>query len=262
MSTTIGAGATAQLDRVTSIVLGVLGRAALGGYLYGSAVSGGLRARSDLDVLVVSARATTAAEKRTLIESLMPISGSHAVARPARSLEVSIVVQSDLRPWRYPPALDFQYGDWFRSDYERGIVTPWASPNPDVAILLTTALAASETLFGPPPSSVLDPVPRQDLDRAMLDGIPGLLAEIEDDTANVMLTLARIWTTLATGEIRPKDVAADWALERLPDAHRHVLARARAVYLGDEPDTWDDLRPFERDAEVVVADIGRVSASR
>ena len=95
----------------------------------------------------------------------------------------------------------------------------------------------------------------------MLDGIPGLLAEIEDDTANVMLTLARIWTTLATGEIRPKDVAADWALERLPDAHRRVLARARAVYLGAEPDTWDDLRPLvERDAEVVVAEIERVSA--
>ena len=36
--------------------------------------------------------------------------------------------------------------------------------------------------------------------------------------------------------------AADWVLERLPDEHRPVLARARAVYLGEATEGWDDLR--------------------
>ena len=58
-----------------------------------------------------------------------------------------------------------------------------------------------------------------------------------------VLTLTRIWATAATGEIRTKDAAADWALARLPDEHRPVLARAKSVYLGQDDDRWDDLRP-------------------
>src|SRR5690606_11330986 len=97
-------------------------------------------------------------------------------------------------------------------------------------------------LAGPPPARVLDPVPRGDLVRAMTDAVPDLLDELDTDTRNAVLTLARIWSTLATGRIRSKDEAAEWALARLPDEHRPVLARARAVHLGDEEEHWDDLR--------------------
>jgi predicted nucleotidyltransferase len=261
VATTTNEESGAQLDAVVELIGRVLVADLLGAYLYGSAVAGGLQHRSDLDVLAVSRRPTSLAEKQRLIERLMPLSGPKAAAGPARHLEVSILVQSDVRPWRYPPPLDFQYGDWFRGDYGSGDMTPWASPNADVAVLVTTALGASRTLAGPPLEDLLDPVPRADLDRAMLEGIPGLLADLDDDTANVMLTLARIWTTLATGEIRPKDSAADFALARLPEANRDVLARSQAVYLGETPDTWDDLRSRVRqDADVVVAEIGRVGA--
>ncbi|MNV98944.1 Streptomycin 3''-adenylyltransferase [compost metagenome] len=47
-----------------------------------------------------------------------------------------------------------------------------------------------------------------------------------------MLTLSRIWYSAQTGRIAPKDVAADWLLQRLPDAHHVIVANARAVYLG------------------------------
>ncbi len=58
----------------------------------------------------------------------------------------------------------------------------------------------------------------------------------------MILALARIWSTVATGVIRSKDAAADWALERLPEEHWAVLARARAIYLGDEEERWDDVK--------------------
>jgi streptomycin 3"-adenylyltransferase len=91
---------------------------------------------------------------------------------------------------------------------------------------------------------------------ACLHGIPGLLADLEPDTANVVLTLARIWTTLATGEIRAKDAAADWVLGRLPEEHRAVLRRARGVYLGEAEDRWDDLAAaVPPHADHVVAEI-------
>ncbi|WP_373559869.1 aminoglycoside adenylyltransferase domain-containing protein [Burkholderia sp. AU16741] len=52
-----------------------------------------------------------------------------------------------------------------------------------------------------------------------------------------MLALARIWYSAATGRIAPKDVAATCVLARLPDAHRPVVAAARAAYLDDEAGT-------------------------
>jgi streptomycin 3"-adenylyltransferase len=91
------------------------------------------------------------------------------------------------------------------------------------------ALQANHPLFGPPPAEVLDPVPPADLRRAMFDSIPALLGFLDGDEGNVVLTFARIWTTLATGIIRSKDAAADWALPRLPPEHRAVLAHVDHV---------------------------------
>src|SRR4029453_17534011 len=131
-----------EIESALGAVRAVLGDDALGAYLFGSAVMGGLRPRSDLDVLVVGRRPTSRDEKRRLIDGFMAISGSRATAGPARSLEVTVVVQSDVRPGRYPPRLDIQYGDWFRSDYESGNDTPWNTPNPDLAVPLTPVWSA------------------------------------------------------------------------------------------------------------------------
>jgi len=240
-----------QLDRVVALVRDGLGGDLIGAYLFGSAVLGGLKPRSDLDVLGVSKRPTSREQQRTLVERLLAISGRDR----RRRVELTIVVAAEVKPWRYPPRFDFQYGDWLRAEFERGNLEPWPTrTNPDVAALITMALLADTPLFGPPPADVFDPVPHGDLVRANVGDIPALLDDLESDTTNVVLTLARIWSTVATGDIRSKDAAADWALERLADEQRAVLARAQAVYVGDADDEWDDLRPLLRPhAEHVVA---------
>jgi streptomycin 3"-adenylyltransferase len=100
--------------------------------------------------------------------------------------------------------------------------------------------AEGVTLFGSTAATVLDPVPRRDLERAMRDEIPELLPGLlEDDTRNSLLTLARVWFTFATGRIEAKDVAAAWALDQLPDGAGDALRTARAAYLGEADDPWD-----------------------
>lgn len=189
----------------------------------------------NVDVLAVVREPTTHEQRRVLAEELLKVSG-----RGRRPVEMTLVVQDDVRPWRYPPRCDFLYGEWLREDFERGAVpAPW--PNPDLAPVLTMVLLADAPLHGPRPAELLDPVPAADLRRAIAAGVPDLMAELETDTRNVLLTLARVWSTLETGGIRSKDAAAAWAIERLPAAHRPVLARARAVYLGDEDERWHDL---------------------
>ena len=229
-----------QLDGVIQLIQRVFGDGAPAAYLYGSAVHGGLRADSDLDILVVLDRSTTLPERQALINGLLARSRS-SEHRDRRPLEVTVVVLLDIRPWRYPPPLELQYGDWWRSEFSAGDPEPWTSPSPDLAVLLTSVREGGVPLFGPPSVQLLDPVPREDLERAVRDVIPELLPGLEtDDTRNSLLTLARIWFTLATGRIESKDVAATWALERLLDGAGEGLRLARAGYLGDARDTWDE----------------------
>ncbi|NYE46323.1 streptomycin 3'-adenylyltransferase [Spinactinospora alkalitolerans] len=212
---------------VVGLVGDVLGREAIGTYLHGSCVLGGLKPASDVDVLVVSRRRMDDRRRRALLGGLLTISG---LADGTRPIELTVVVQSEVRPWRFPPTGDFLYGEWLREEFEAGAV-PRPEPMPDLALLITTVLAGDHPLSGPPPAQVLDPVPHADLLRASVAGIPDLLDELDGDTRNVVLTLARIWTTLATGEIKPKDAAADWALARLPPECRPVLEHAKELYL-------------------------------
>lgn len=256
-----------QLDRVVEIVRDVLGPAVTGAYLFGSATLGGLRPESDLDVLVIVRRPATRAEKERFVERLLAISGRPAPEGRWRRVEVTIVAEPEIRPWRYPPRMDFQYGDWLREAFASGDPAPWQeAENPDMASLLTMVLLADWPLLGPAPADVLDPVPHWDLLEATASGLAldEIVAGLDvDETRNVILTLARVWSTTATGAIRSKDAAADWALARLPEEHRPVLARARAIYLGDEEERWDDLRPrLQPHVEYVVEEIGRCRSTR
>jgi streptomycin 3"-adenylyltransferase len=247
-------------DEVAAIVAEVMGDALVGACLHGSAVLGGLRATSDVDVLAVVARPTTAAERRAVVERLLHVSGARARRGAARPVELTIVVADQVRPWHDPPRGELLYGEWLRDAFERGEI-PEPHAMPDLAVLVTMARSADRPLLGPLPSAILDPVPVADLRRSILAGIPGLLGDLGPDTRNVLLTLARAWLTLATGEIAPKDEAAAWTLPRLPAEHRDALARAREMYLaGIDDDGWGGLRPAAiACARAIVAEVHRLA---
>lgn len=220
------------LASVDEIVRAVLDDALQGLSLFGSATLAGLRPDSDLDLLAVVARPTSRAAKEALARRLSDISGRQAGGDRARSVELTIVTSSDVRPWRYPPVMDFQYGDWLRSDFEREHAAVWRpSVNIDLAVLLTMARSSGRAIAGPRPDELLDPVPAADVRRSIIEALPALRAELDADTRNVLLTLARGWSTVATGEIRSKDAAAAWALPRLSPESRTPLAHARDLYV-------------------------------
>jgi predicted nucleotidyltransferase len=183
--------ALAETDRkqVADILTGlrdVLGDELIGAYLQGSAVLGGLRALSDIDVLAVSTRQMTRNEKERMVGHLLAVSGTYPSAVPPRPVELTIVVWSEIRPWRYPPRMDFQYGEWWRDRFQGGQLEPWPSiTNPDLALLVTIALLGGATLAGPPPSEVFDPVPRADFLDALVADMGAVVQDIEWDTVPV-----------------------------------------------------------------------------
>ncbi|MFD5769403.1 aminoglycoside adenylyltransferase family protein [Streptomyces sp. NPDC127049] len=256
------AHATEQARHVVRLVREVLGdRAVLAACVHGSAVLGGLRPTSDVDILAVLDRRTTEAERRALTDALLAVSGARAYEGPARPVELSLVVHADVRPWRYPPVCEYLYGEWLRDDFEAGL-TPAPAPCPDLAPLIVMARAGDTALYGPRPAELFDPVPEADLRAAIVAGVPELLADLDGDTRNVLLTLARVLTTLRGGRIRSKDEAAAVLLPELPVEHRPVLAAAREQYLAGEYGSWADELPAARaHAAYVAGAIKRASSA-
>ena len=259
VSEPLPAAAAALADAVVSIVREVLADAVVGAYLHGSAVLGGLRPSSDLDVLAVVDRPTTEAERRAIVERLLEISGRRAYRGPARPVELTILQASEARPWRPSPTIDLLYGEWLRDDFERGVIpapTPMADLGPEFAL----TLQGNRSLYGPPPAELLDAVPAADLRRSVVAGVPGLLADLESDTRNVLLTFARIWFTLETGIVGSKDHAAAWAIERLPVPLQGTLIHAREVYLDGDDDDWTAAMPAViATSEKLLAEIDRLA---
>lgn len=143
--------------------------------------------------------------------------------------------------------MDFQFGNWWRSEYEKGVIEPYRSNlNPDLASLIRLVLHANAAVIGPPPADVFDPIPQTDYIAGLVSTIDEWLEDLNETDLgirNVVLALARIWCAIVTDEIRPKDQAAEWALSRLPPRHRAILQRAEAGYLSESVEGWRELMP-------------------
>jgi streptomycin 3"-adenylyltransferase len=230
-----------------------LGDRLVGVYVHGSAVLGGLRPRSDIDVIAVSTHRTKEDEKRALVELLLRLS------RRPRPIELEVVVHSEIRPWRYPPPFDFHYSETWRPHFEAGELEPWSRrTNPDLAAVVTMTLAGNTTLAGPPPAEIFDPVPRADYVASVLRDLDDV-QYLDRYTRNVVLTLPRVWSAIATDDVHSKESAAAWALPRLPEQHRPVLARALAVYRGEADEPAWDLEQVRAYADYVAGEIERAT---
>ncbi|NUB13434.1 hypothetical protein GAY28_12375 [Azospirillum brasilense] len=85
-----------QTVAAAAVVRDILGAAASAAYLYGSAVAGGLRPNSDLDILVVTERSLSDDERVAIIRQLFPDSGRAALrrGRPAPRTPLSFLLLS------------------------------------------------------------------------------------------------------------------------------------------------------------------------
>lgn len=230
-----------QLTDTLELLKTTLGDDLLGVYLFGSSLVGGLQKYSDIDLLAVTNRVTTPEEKKNLVANLLQISGIYMKSSKL-PLEVTLVEKAAVNPWRYPPHFDFQYGEWLRTSFEKGIVEP--SPThemPDLALIITQVLLKNQTLWGSESERLLPHVPYHDFMKAMLHDLNRLATDLEHDTRNVLLTYARIWSTLTTDAIRSKPAAADWVINHLPKKYQPVMERAKSICIGVEGEHWDDV---------------------
>ena len=224
---------SAQLSQVRDVIEHHLASILLAAHLYGSALDGGLKPYSDIDLLVTVDARLDEAVRQALLLDLLEVSALPGQSETLRALEVTVVVRNDIVPWHHPARRELQFGEWLRKDILAGIFEP-AVIDTDLAILLRKARQHGIALAGPSAENFFDPVPENDLYRALADTLKpwNSPSDWAGDERNVVLALARIWCSAASGKIVPKDVAADWVIARLPVEHQPILLEARQAYLG------------------------------
>ncbi|MFN7089792.1 MAG: aminoglycoside adenylyltransferase family protein [Allorhizobium sp.] len=208
-------------------------------YLHGSAVSGGLRPQSDIDLLAVVDRRMTQSERATLLSSLLKLSGRHpSTAGGLRCLEVMVFTRLDLAVGLFPARAEFIFGEWLRDAFDAG-ETPMPAQNVEFTLVLAQAQQEAIALFGPDRDTLLPIIPMIDVRNAMRELLPELVGGLREDTRNVLLTLARIWHTAENGTFVNKDEAASWAIAQLSDRSALTLDHARRAYIGEVGDNWN-----------------------
>lgn len=212
-------------------------------YLHGSAVAGGLRPYSDVDLLAIVDRPLTPEVRRGLAADLMALSGRYpADPDGRRAIELIVFLRADLASPPYPGRAEFIYGEWLRDGFEKGDVAGPVS-DAEFTLILAQSRQQAQTLFGPPAEVLLPAIARADVQRAIADALPTLIASLTGDERNVVLTLARMWYTSVNGTFVAKDVAADWAAERLPAESAALLSAVRRAYLNGSDDDWQHRQP-------------------
>lgn len=209
-------------------------------YLHGSAATGKLRPRSDVDLIVILDKPMTPETRRCLTSELMEISGRYPSDPDGRHpLEVIVFLRSTLAEPLYPARCEFIYGEWLRHEFEAGKYSESAC-DPELTLVLAQSRLEAKPMIGPNAEKLLPAIPESDIRRAIRDVLPALIETLKGDERNVLLTLARMWRTLVIGDFVSKDVAADWATTWLTAKQADILVNAREAYLSGHELDWQN----------------------
>ncbi len=227
-----------QVKQVISIAENLFEDKILGMYLYGSYVLGGLQPNSDLDILILTKKEISDTTRIEFTKNLMKISGAVGNLEK-RPLEIAIINQKDITPLKFPPRCEYMYGEWRRKEMEKGEI-----PKPfydfDIIILLWQVKNYSITIKGKKAENIIPFITKNDIKKAVKFSFNEVVKNIKGDERNVLLTLARMYFTLETGEICSKNIAGKWCIKKLPNSLIPVMQMAVKEYLGEVSVVWDN----------------------
>lgn len=233
--------------------------ALIGVYVHGSLCLGAFYPeRSDLDMLVVINRPLTAEERFQLMAAFL---GFHRTPAP---IEISIMLEEDLKAWKHPAPYQFHFSNCWRKRYAEMLYWDDASfwdyegerTDIDLACHVTLTRQFGVTLLGPSADELFPVVPETDFWDSIRCGAEGLMREpeeeglllVEESGALGVVTLLRVWSYQEHGVFFSKSEAAEWAMTKLPEKLLHISRYALEVYLGQRtsfrcsPQEWNELR--------------------
>jgi predicted nucleotidyltransferase/DNA-binding Lrp family transcriptional regulator len=235
----------------------LLGDKLTGIYLHGSLALGGFNPdRSDIDLLIVAQESISPAIKREIGKLVLETSGN------PRPLELSVLTQANLHPWRYPTPFDFHYSEHWRTEtqteIDSGGYQAWAinhPGDPDLAGHIMITNHCGICLKGKPAAEVLPSVPVKDYLASVLNDVLDAPKYIQENPLYWILNPPRVYSYLLDGKIRSKDHAGAWAIEFLPEIYRPIVQMALRTYRGEIIDAKFDASELQSYADYITEKI-------
>ncbi len=220
----------AVLERFVTETQAILGANLCGIYLVGSLASGDFDRDSDVDFLVVIDQELTDATANTLQTIQKAIQGLDCY--PARHLEGSYIRLCDLTEWKTVGEKPIWY-------FDNGSTVIEHSTHDNQWHVRWILRERGITLLGPPPESLLPPIPREALAHEITTQMQHMLEEFTHamhgplnfwtsrfGQSFVVLTSCRMLHTLHTGTVQSKKVAVNWAKQVVEPHWRSFLEQA------------------------------------
>lgn len=218
----------AQISTLVRTWREVLSAKLIGIYLHGSLAMGCFNpARSDLDFLLLVDKPLVDMEATALAEAALRLS-----LRPA-PVEMSVLRQADLIPWRHPAPYEFHYSESWRAHYSavKPVSLPMPRPcDPDLAAHLTITRARGRDLWGPPPQVVFPAVPAGDYLASICEDFDDAWERAAENPIYALLNTCRVLAFVQDGLITSKREGGEWGRAHLPAGLRPLAARALEAY--------------------------------
>lgn len=256
----------AQIKRFVRDTRAILGENLTGIYLHGSLALGCFNPdRSDIDLLVVTRRPMAPETKRLMAGLMLAQSGS------PRPLEVSWVLEPELKRWRHPFPYDLHFSEDWRDRFEANLTRldwdMWLSREKldrDLAAHVTILLRrGGVVLYGPPVPQIFPTVPVADYIDALFCDFEPCRDRIGDDPVYGVLNLLRVHLFLSEGQISSKEEAGRWGVRNLPDPElRAIAGMALGIYAGTEPTGEFSPEGLVRFARYVDTEVERLLMDR
>ena len=230
-----------QIVLLQDHLLNVLEGNLIGLYLHGSLAFGSFNpVRSDIDLLVVTARGMELEEKRRVVELLL-----HTSLTP-QPIEISFLVEPAIYAFQHPLPFDLHYSeDWRESFHQQLSNDEWLHWNDftrrdhDLAAHVTVTLARGVYLYGKPIREALPAVAQEFYIESIVRDFEDALQNIARMPVYFVLNSCRIYAYLRSGDILSKDEGASWALRNLSATYSGLIEQAQENYRSDGSE-----RPF------------------
>ncbi|AQQ52614.1 hypothetical protein B0X71_05550 [Planococcus lenghuensis] len=205
-----------------------------GFYIHGSLAMGGFNpARSDADVLVITAQPLSVHEKQQLRKILL--------IRSLESLPIEITVMNkeQLTKWQHPSPFDFHFSEVWR--YR----TDQPAADPDLAAHLTVLKHRGFCICGEPAAKIMPEIPWPDYVDAILSDFDDCRKAPMINPVYSVLNAIRVLMAVKERMIASKKEAGDWGLGELPEEWHGLVRLAADNYASGKDKEMDSMKVDE-----------------
>lgn len=238
-----------KLDKIVIILEDILASNLVGIYLHGSlAMKCFNEDKSDIDILVVVKDTMTLGKKKSLIDSLIELEGR----LPKNDIEMSVILESDLKLGSHPMFFNLHYSKMHKSRYLEKSELCQDGYDPDLTCHLAMIQARGVRLSGKPIKDLGIHIRKSDFLDSVMRDIEYDQSDLIKSPEYVILNLCRTLKYLYDGSHVSKLEGGQWAIKRYGANFNHLICEVIKKYRGQAFDLSQNTEKINSLAEALL----------